>query len=96
MRRLSRSLATLANESVFLPEVSGVRFCALHEVLDLASLKLPQEDYRGATALLERALKVFTKKLGENHPHTVATRRGLRAARQKVRVQQLGPRAGET
>lgn len=57
-------------------------------------LKPPQENYMEAFSLLERALAIRTKKLGENHPDTISTQNDLEAVRQKVRAQ-LGRRVGK-
>ncbi|CAN0212696.1 unnamed protein product [Ectocarpus sp. 6 AP-2014] len=51
---------------------------------DRAGLLFMQEKYPGAQPLLERALSIRTKKLGENHPDTVLTRKGLELVRRKV------------
>lgn len=47
-----------------------------------------------ACSLLERALAIRTKKLGENHAGTISTQNNLEAVRQKVRAQ-LGRRVGK-
>ena len=77
----------LVNESVFSPKSShklglrtGLSFSILH-------LKPPQEKYTEAIPLLERALSIRTKKLGENHPDTVSSQNSLEIARKKVRAQ---------
>lgn len=55
--------------------------------------KRPQDNYREAIPLLERALSIC-KKLGESHPVRVSAQSNLERIRQKVRLQ-LGRFAGK-
>ncbi|CAN0543991.1 unnamed protein product, partial [Ectocarpus sp. 8 AP-2014] len=49
-----------------------------------AELLRAQEKHTEALPLLERALRIRTNKLGENHPDTVGTRSDLEFVREKV------------
>ncbi|CAN0216421.1 unnamed protein product [Ectocarpus sp. 13 AM-2016] len=49
-----------------------------------AGALIAQENHKEAFPLLERALTIRTKKLGENHPDTVGTRNRLEFVREKV------------
>ncbi|CAM9945683.1 unnamed protein product, partial [Ectocarpus sp. 8 AP-2014] len=49
-----------------------------------AGFLIAQEKHTEALPLLERALRIRTNKLGENHPGTVGTRSDLEFVREKV------------
>ncbi|CAN0202076.1 unnamed protein product, partial [Ectocarpus fasciculatus] len=46
-----------------------------------------QEKFTEAVPLLERALSIRTKKLGDKHPDTVSTQNWLEHVREKIRAQ---------
>ncbi|CAM9461600.1 unnamed protein product, partial [Ectocarpus fasciculatus] len=58
----------------------GLRTGSMYSILHL---NRPQEKYTEANPLLERALLIHTKNLGENHPDTVGVRNELELVREK-------------
>lgn len=68
--------------------------CVLELNVTPLHLKRPQEKYTEAIPLLEEALSIRTKKLGENHPDTVKSQNNLEIVRKKVRAQ-LGRLVGK-
>ncbi|CAM9890379.1 unnamed protein product, partial [Ectocarpus fasciculatus] len=53
----------------------------------LCIIKRSQEKFTEAIPLFERALSIFTKTLGDNHPNTVIAQNWLEVVREKIRAQ---------
>ena len=61
--------------------------CSLEYDLVPCNFKRYQEKFTEAVPLLERALSIRTKKLGDNHPDTVSTHNGLEVVRKEACAQ---------